>query len=194
MLKVWLGSAIRIWVFSISSWFFPGLCTASHSPQNKHSPGFCSEIWEDASTCADQVEREKKQHTTTTTTNTQKNKTPKASAPLRLGLDQRCRHHRPKYVLSQTNNTSLALSTSLFVHWSFAPPRKNNFIQCHKIFNETGNLSHCVQFDVTATYVTAPPPWLAPPPPPPSPWLPSTAAPAVDLSGPAGSAVHGDCF
>lgn len=34
-------------------------------------------------------------------------------------------------------------------------------------------------------------PW---PSPRPSPCLPSTAAPAVDLSGLAGSAVHGDCF
>lgn len=39
---------------------FSGLCTTSPSPPNKHNPGFCREIWEDASTCAHQVEREKK--------------------------------------------------------------------------------------------------------------------------------------
>lgn len=119
----------------------------------------------------------------------------KSPKPLHWGGDQRCRLHGPKYVLNQTNNTSSSSSPSLFVHWLFLPPKKNNCIWCHTIFNKTGNLSHCFQFNVTAISVAALPALRArPPSPPQAPWLPSTAAPAVDLSGPAGSAVHGDCF
>ena len=89
---------------------FLWLGTTSLSPSKKHSPEFFREILEDASTCADQVER-------------------KNQKPVSWGQDQRCWHQGPKYALNKQYLFIPLFLTFCSSKWSSSPPRQNSFIQ-----------------------------------------------------------------
>ena len=112
VLKVWLGSAMRILkVFSISS-SSSFLSLTWHyflSPPKKHSPEFFRDFRRCIYLC--RSGREKKA---------------KASV---LGQDQRCWHQGPKYALDKQYLFTPLFLTFCSSKWSSSPPRKNSFIQ-----------------------------------------------------------------
>lgn len=151
MLKVWLGSALRllkVFLSLLPLHFLPWLGLPFPSLPNKQSPEFSRELLQDAPTCADQVEGRNR-------------------SLCLWGQDQRCWPPRPKYVLNKTN--SKVPFYPFPSHFLFRqndhclPLGRTALFSGHQIFNKTQNLSHYVQFDVTALSAAAPSPGQHPP-------------------------------